>query len=414
MSGARFLKSWKGVAGTVGVLAMVLLAYFVLMNWSSIHQGVSFLSKFTIKELLILRSTFGSQQLDPLRSSMITLRMRADPGAIRAAPDPNSEIISTVPARAPLRAISETRTWYLVEPYENSEGPSFRKGYVSVSDVEWTANCASSEITDLRPGDRFRDCAAAPEMVVVPAGSFIMGSSESEKHRLPHEGPQRKVEIATPFAAGVYEVTFEQWDACQRAGGCGTSTPHDLGLGHGNLPLINVNWSQARQYVRWLSAVTGKRYRLLSESEWEYAARAGAAGPSQNAGEGSTYCERLNGLDQTAMKALPGLAASVRLNLPCADGYVASAPVGSFPPNAFGLHEMVGNVAEWTQDCYNDSYLGAPTDGSAWEAGDCDARVTRGGAWAYALHKNRWASRTRRTIGGSYSSLGLRIARDLD
>ena len=408
------LKSWRRIVGIVGTVAGALLAYGILTNFSSIHQTASFLSKFTIKELFVLHSTFRLRQPDPLSSNMIVLRMRADPGAIREVPNPNGAIVSTVPAGTTLRPLSEKRAWYLVEPREDADGPSFRKGYVSVSDVEWAANCVPAEMIDLGPGDRFRDCAAAPEMIVVPAGSFMMGSPASEEYRLPDEGPQRKVEITTPFAAGVYEVTFEQWDACQRTGGCGPKEPHDLGLGRGNYPVMNIDWPQARKYVRWLSAITGKRYRLLSEAEWEYAARAGTTAPRPGSGSDSSYCEHLNGLDLTALKLVPDVVDAVGSTIPCSDGYPAGAVVGSFSPNAFGLYDMIGNVSEWTQDCYNADYLGGPTDGSAWETGDCRFRISRGGAWAYSLQKNRTAARTKRTLNSSYSSLGLRVARRLD
>ena len=412
MNFRRFVKRF---VGTAGVIVLVLVVSFVLMNLSSISRNIDFFSRFTVQELTtIAQAAFRSRRVQPLNSKKIVLRMLADPGAIREAPDPNSAIISTVSATAPLQALSETRAWYLVEPRKDFTGSTFQKGYVSVSDVQWTANCIPSEPGDLFPGDRFRDCEAAPEMVVVPAGSFMMGSPMSEKYRSPDEGPRRKVEIAVPFAVGVYEVTFEEWDACQRTGGCGPEKPHDLGLGRGDYPVININWSQAQKYVQWLSAATGKRYRLPSEAEWEYVARAGMTDPWPVAGAESEYCERLNSLDRTAAKLAPDVARAIGSTIPCSDGYPASAMVGSFPPNAFGLYDTLGNVAEWTQDCYNPDYLGAPLDGSARETGNCRFRVARGGAWAYAFQEIRMAARTKRTLSSSYSSLGLRVARELD
>lgn len=396
------------------MLVLVGVASVVLANLPTVSQTVAFLSQFTPAELMTLRSSFMQRRPDPLRSRLIELRMRADPGAIRRDPNPNSEIVTMAPGGTPLRAVSETRTWYLVEPHEEADGPPFRQGYVSVSDVEWVANCTLRGTLELSPGDRFQDCEASPEMVVVPAGSFVIGSPESEAYRLPDEGPQRRVEMALPFAVGAFEVTFEQWDACQRAGGCGSQHPHDLGLGRGRYPVINVNWTQARNYARWLSALTGKRYRLLSEAEWEYAARAGTLSARPGSGSESDYCEHMNGLDQTSKKLVPDVTRAVGSLLPCSDGYPASAPVGSFSPNAFGLYDMVGNVAEWTQDCYNGDYRDGPADGGARETGDCRFRVSRGGAWAYGLPNNRVASRTKRTMDSSYSSLGFRVARELD
>ncbi len=410
----RFRVSRKLAVGIVASLVAASVASVVLVNLRSITQTVGYLSRFSIEELLVLRTSLRSSQPDSLSSDMLILRMRADPGAIREAPHPNSAIVSTVPAGTPFRALSETRTWYLVELRDDADRTSFGRGHVSVSDVQWTANCDAPHVGELTPGDRFRDCVAAPEMVVLPAGSFVMGSPASEAHRLPHEGPRRTIEIAAPFAVGVYEVTFEQWEACRRTGGCDPQLPNDLGLGRGSYPVMNVNWSQARDYVRWLSDLTGERYRLPSEAEWEYAARAGGAFSLPESE--TAYCEHLNGLDRTAMKLLPDVAYAVDSNLPCSDGHLSSAVVGSFPPNAFGLYDTLGNVSEWTQDCYHASYLGGPTDGTSRETGEteeCRFRVSRGGSWAYSFDGIRPASRIPRSAGSSYSSLGFRVARDL-
>ena len=258
------------------------------------------------------------------------------------------------------------------------------------------------------PGEVFRDCAVCPQMVVVPAGTFTMGSPPFEEGRSEHEGPQRDVRIEAPFAVGVYEVTFAEWDACVRAGGCGY-TPADRHWGRGRRPVIYVNWEDAQAYVSWLSRQTGKRYRLLSEAEWEYAARAGTITPRPWSGKVSDTCRYANGLDRAPWLSVEGqrlegfsfespdlefrnlegrvgirvanLAVGDDSRAPCRDGYARTAPVGSLAPNAFGLYDMLGNVLEWTQDCWNDGYRGAPADGSAWESGDCGRRVLRGGSW---------------------------------
>jgi len=245
-------------------------------------------------------------------------------------------------------------------------------------------------------GAVFRDCDVCPAMVRVPAGAFLMGSPESEPGRYQDEGPQRVVLVAA-FAAGVHEVTFTEWEACVEAGGCLEHLPGDEGWGRTDRPVINVNWNDARAYADWLSEVTGHRYRLLSEAEWEYAARAGAS-TARPWGETVTdACLFANG-DYSA--------------LPCGDGHENTAPAGSFKPNAFGLYDMHGNVWEWVQDCWNDDYEGAPTDGSAWTGGDCGRRVIRGGSWDDGARLLRSASRSGsgRSLRGN--DVGFRLAQD--
>ena len=190
-----------------------------------------------------------------------------------------------------------------------------------------------------RPGERFSDCAACPEMVVVAAGSFMMGSPETEEGRWSDEGPQHRVTIGSPFAVGVYEVTFAEWDACVGAGGCGGYRPDDRGWGRGSRPVMNVSWEDAQQYVRWLSRETGESYRLLSEAEWEYVARAGTQTARYWGNDESRQCSYANGDDD---------------DVECSDGFESStAPVGSFRANAWGLYDVLGNVFEWTEDCSN-------------------------------------------------------------
>ena len=254
---------------------------------------------------------------------------------------------------------------------------------------EWQAERGEVGPTE---GEVFRDCDGTwcPEMVVVPAGSFMMGSPSGEKGRDADEGPVHGVRISEPFAVGVYEVTFEEWEACRRGGGC-SHDPDDKGWGRGRRPVINVSWQDAQAYVRWLSRVTGKAYRLLSESEWEYVARAGTTGPFHF---GSTI---------TTEQANYGFNRG------------RTAPVGSFPANAFGLHDVHGNVMERVEDCWHASYRGAPGDGSAWtRGGNCDARVLRGGSWYYGPQYLRSANRYELTAANRFSFAGFRAARTLD
>ena len=228
-------------------------------------------------------------------------------------------------------------------------------------------------------GEVFRDCDRCPEMVAVPAGSFTMGSPSSESGRDGDEGPQRQVEISSPFAVGVYEVTFAEWDACVSDGGCGGYHPDDQGWGRGRRPVINVSWDDAKAYASWLSRETGESYRLLSEAEWEYAARAGTATARYWGESASGQRGYANGADRTAKRHQSGWTV-----VDCDDGHYRTAPVGSFRPNRFGLHDVLGNVWEWVEDCWHDSYAGAPRDGHAWlgdDGGDCSRRVLRGGSW---------------------------------
>ena len=411
----RIRNSWKRVVGGITGLVFLLIAAAVVVNLSTVSQTVKFLSNFSVGELVVMTSNLTRKD-KPFESELIELRMRAGQGVIRKDPNPNSETVATVPAGMPLQALSETRAWYLVEPKDGGEGPSFPKGHVSVSDVEWTVNCTLADIGSLNPGDRFRDCEAAPEMIVIPAGQFTMGSPESETYRHADEGPQRQVTIGYTFALGVYEVTFEQWDACWRAGGCGTRRPNDVGTGRGQLPVVNVSWNETQAYLQWLSDITGKRYRLPTEAEWEYAARArvGIMSDWSESEEGFDYCQYMNGYDDTAVKSNTFQYVAADLRLPCSDSFAGPGFIGSFQPNPFGLHDMLGNIDEWTQDCYNPDYSDGPTDGSAWESGRCDYRMARGGAWFHGFDRIRFAGRTERFIDSRFSSRGLRVARDLD
>ena len=260
------------------------------------------------------------------------------------------------------------------------------------------------------PGKWFRDCAECPLMVVVPPGEFMMGSPESEAGRLKYEGPVHRVRIERPFAVGVYEVTFAEWDACMSGGGCGGYRPSDGGWGRGNRPVIHVSWEDAKAYVRWLSRKTGEEYRLLSESEWEYVARGGTE-TARYWGESETgQCGYENGADLEARKKYYG---GKEAAADCNDGYVWTSPVGSFGENGFGLHDVLGNVSEWVEDCWNGGYRRAPADGSAWETGDCSRRVLRGGSWYYVPGGLRSAVRDWLETGNRRSSLGFRVARTL-
>ena len=258
------------------------------------------------------------------------------------------------------------------------------------------------------PGATLRDCDECPELVVVPAGSFMMGSPSSEEGRDDDEGPPHRVTIGAPFAVGIYEVTFAEWGACVRAGGCGGYRPSDLGWGRGTRPVINVSWEDAQGYVRWLSRRTGNDYRLLSEAEWEYVARAGTTTARYWVESETGQCRHANGADLTAKRQNDGWTVA-----DCDDGYYRTAPVGSYTASRFGLYDVLGNVWEWTRDCWNASYAGAPTDGSAWERGVCSRRVVRGGSWDSLPSGLRSAYRGRDSTGDRNGGSGFRVARTL-
>jgi formylglycine-generating enzyme required for sulfatase activity len=244
----------------------------------------------------------------------------------------------------------------------------------------------------------FRDCDRCPEMVVIPAGEFTMGSPEAEPFR--GAETQRRVTIAAPFGVSKFTVTFDQWGACVKDGGCDRYRPDDQHWGRGKRPVIDISWENAKAYVNWLSRKTGKPYRLLSEAEWEYAARAGTTTAYST---GSTISPSQANYDGSGDGSGPSAANRQR-----------TLPVGSFPANAFGLHDMHGNVSQWVEDCWHDDYTAAaPTDGSAWLTGDCNGRVLRGGSWGDSEIELRAAARTGEYKDNSSFNDGLRIARSL-
>ena len=257
------------------------------------------------------------------------------------------------------------------------------------------------------PGETFRDCPECPEMVVVPAGEFMMGSPATEEGRSGDEGPQRKVTIAKPFAAGKYELTFAEWDACVAAGGC-SRKPGDNGWGRDKRPVINVSWDDAtKEYIPWLTKKSGKTYRLLTEAEWEYVARGGPGAEDDGRlrywwGNDASHEYANYGKDECC----DGLAQGK-------DQWVNTSPVGQFQGNPFGLHDLHGNVWEWVEDCWNDSYNGAPTDGSAWTSGDCSRRVLRGGSWGSGPVNLRSAIRNLYITVDRGNGLGFRVGRTL-
>ena len=247
------------------------------------------------------------------------------------------------------------------------------------------AHAASTRADTSAAPTIIKDCDdICPAMAIVPAGAFDMGSAVRD------ESPIRRVVFTVPFAIAQTETTFAQWDACVADGGCPEQVRRvpvagDQGWGRGDRPVINVTWAEATTYTRWLSRKTGQNYRLPTEAEWEYAARSGSDSVAATP-EGANYAG--SGLDKTQ-------------------------PVGTYPANALGLHDMLGNVWEWVEDCYAASYDGAPTDGSARATPRCERRVLRGGAWNAPAEQVRATMRGRNPVGQRGEDFGFRVVREI-
>jgi formylglycine-generating enzyme required for sulfatase activity len=278
-----------------------------------------------------------------------------------------------------------------------SNRPYLREQLAELTDRLQQSRLSPATERALKPGSIFSDCRDCPQMMVVPAGSFMMGSPDSDPDRRVEETPYHPVTIARQFGISVTEVTFAQWDTCHALGGC-SADPSDLGFGRDARPVLNIDLRDAQEYVLWLKARTHQPYRLLSEAEWEYAARAGS------------------------VTRYPWNDAIGQNNADCAEcgssfDNRSTAPVRSFTPNGFGLYDMIGNVWEWVEDCWHDTYNGAPADGSAWtttcsEPAD-SVGVVRGGSWDDKSTDLRTASRYSPGITAQTRVNGIRVGRDL-
>ena len=252
---------------------------------------------------------------------------------------------------------------------------------------------ANSRLDGLLTGDSFKDCLGCPEMIVLPAGEFQMGSRNGDNDEL----PLHRVRLERPIAVSIFELTFSEWDLCALNGSCDGEV-YDSTFGRGEQPVINVSWEDAQDYINWISAESGVKYRLLTEAEWEYASRGGA---------------------NTEFWWGNNLIADRAVCVGCVGNWSNESPaqVGQYGANAYGLYDMAGNVAEWVQDCKHPDYNGAPVSGLSWMAesgGDCSQAVVRGGSWLSSPNEVRSAGRSfsRRTY--SDHSIGFRVARDLN
>jgi len=294
---------------------------------------------------------------------------------------------------------------WINQSYIKDEGRWYwtERPFASANIWHYALTAAAEQALKPDPTKSFRECAPkqqnkdyCPDMVVVPAGSFLMGSLPTDKGAYTNELPQHPVTIAKPFAVSKFELTFDEWDTCARYGDCRQDVS-DFDFGRGQRPVIEVSWDDAQQYVAWFSKVTGKPYRLLTEAEYEYATRAGTttAYPwGDEIGKNNANC---NG---------------------CGSQWdnKQTAPVGSFAANKFGLYDMVGNVFEWVEDCIHNNYNGAPKNGSAWKiegGGDCKNRVVRGGSWLGSPGGLRSAARLGNAPDIRSLDLGFRLGRTL-
>jgi formylglycine-generating enzyme required for sulfatase activity len=264
------------------------------------------------------------------------------------------------------------------QPWRNSGAPAPSPATTEAADAHDAGGGAGAPYPDVQS---FRDCDFCPEMVVVPSGEFTMGAVAGDTLAEPDEKPTRSVRVAS-FASGRYEVTFAEWDACVERGGCRVDYPmDDEGWGRDRRPLMGLTWEEAQSYVRWLSAQTGRSYRLLTEAEWEYAARAGTS---------TTW--------YWGSRPVPPCGSARFRDVGCSPEARSTVPVGSFEANAFGLYDMFGNVEEWVADCYTSSYTEA-------QSSACPYRVLRGGSFAHRMADLRSSSRR----GGIANDLADRV-----
>ena len=300
----------------------------------------------------------------------------------------------------------------------NDKNRSLIKRIVGFTLVTIFLAACSPEREHYPAGHEFKDCEECPEMIVVPAGEFIMGSPISELARWEREGPQHLVSILNSFAVGKFEVTRGQFSAFVSATGYNDGRPcyalaegkwgyrvnanwYNPGFSQSDdHPVVCVSWDDARAYVSWLSRKTGQKYKLLTEAEWEYVARAGTTTPYHFGSDISVYDANITLGDSDNSKSR--------------DVAQATKVVGGYAPNDFGLYDVHGNALEWVQDCYHRSYAGAPSQGQSWNGADCKFRVLRGGSYRNRPRLVRLAFRFMNHPSNRDSNNGFRVARELE
>jgi formylglycine-generating enzyme required for sulfatase activity len=348
--------------------------------------------------------TLARARLDELKKSQATVTPAPTPQAAPSVqpssrPPPNTTVATVAPPVTPTRPSEPTpKPAVTASPVQPGSPCRSDATIVSLS-LRAPQPLSAGEECALKPKDEFKECRSCPTMVVVPSGTFRMDSPDHEALRNSDEGPQHDVTIKQPFAVGKFAITFDEWDACRADGGC-SHRPEDEAWGRGTRPVINVNWNDAKTYLAWLNKKTGKLYRLLSEAEREYVTRAGTKTPF--------WVGKSISLDQANFGAADAYANAT-------SGFrKQTVPVDSFPPNPWGLYQVHGNIREWTEDCYNGSYDGAPRDASPWLKGNCNQRVLRNGSWVNKSALLRSAFRGTITTNGVRSdTIGFRVARAL-
>jgi len=326
-------------------------------------------------------------EVTPMDRGMVTL---TDIN-VREGPGTEYDKLTTLSRGVVVKVTGHVEDWFRVALDGGLKGYVFKE-LLGEGETMAARKVSAGAAKTLQPGDTFRDCDACPEMVVVPAGRFLMGSPTDEPERYDDEGPvPYDVRISEPFAVGVDEVTFAEWDACAEAGGCNGYRPDDGGWGRNRRPVVNVNWNDARAYADWLSKKTGEDYRLLTEAEWEYVARAGT---ETRYSFGDTIAEKDANFGGRVGR---------------------TTEVGSYPANPWKLHDVHGNVWEWVADCYEkDGYKSNkdyPSVLGSWQS-SCD-RVLRGGSWDSDPWDLRSAGRNWDNPDYRYNVLGFRVARTL-
>jgi formylglycine-generating enzyme required for sulfatase activity len=307
-------------------------------------------------------------------------------------------VLASTPQLAPAQSVQTIATGQpLPSPLAGAVG--------ELPELRFARPLSRNEEMAVRPFDRFKECEHCPEMVVVPAGRFIMGASESETGSTADERPQHTVNFTQPFGVGQFPVTMSEWDACVAAKGC-SYRPSDQSWGRGTQPVINILWDDAKEYVAWLSRTTGRTYRLLSESEREYVARAGTK-TAYWWGEQFEPTQANSALGSRLLSS----ASTSDLQQPIARA--RTVPVQSFAPNPWGLFQVHGNVYDWVEDCRHDNYDGAPSDGSAWASGNCNGHVLRGGAYSRNIQTARSAARIWSGSSNRIIYMSVRVARTL-